>query len=97
MLRGAVPDCPLPAVPESRRRIARSRPAPRRIAARLSGFLTMVGVAAFAVSVSVPAAAFYVQEEQAVVASAQGEALQSLEAESTVEVAPIARDAYTVT
>lgn len=68
----------------------------RRIAAKLTGLVAMAGVAAFLVSTSVPAAAFYTQET-AVAASSRLGALQTLEAEATAEVAPIVRDAYTVT
>lgn len=56
----------------------------------------MVGVVAFVVSVSVPAAAFYTQEEAIAAASPAG-ALQSLKAESTAEITPVVRDEYTVT
>lgn len=72
------------------------RPATRRIAKRLSGFAVILGVTAFAVSISVPAAAFYTQETANLGASSKV-GVQSLTAESTAEIAPLARDGYSVT
>jgi len=69
----------------------------RRIAARFTALLSMVGVAAFVVSVSVPAAAFYPQDAPRAVAPRSAGEVQSLESAPTAEVEPIIRDEYTVT
>jgi murein DD-endopeptidase MepM/ murein hydrolase activator NlpD len=68
----------------------------RRITKRLSGFAVILGVTAFVVSLTVPAAAFYEAELSASAASPNRTA-QTLEAESTAEVTSMNRDDYTVT
>ncbi|WP_349899763.1 M23 family metallopeptidase [Parafrigoribacterium soli] len=69
----------------------------RRVAARLTGLAAMVGVVAFVVAVSVPAAAFYPQGQVVSAVPRSAGELQGLASESTAEVTPIPRDEYTVT
>jgi len=80
-------------------RQSRRAPGPglaRRVTKRLSGLTVILGVTAFVVSLTVPAAAFY-EAEVAAPAAAPKLAEQTLQADSTAEITPMARDDYTVT
>ncbi|MEO7123652.1 MAG: M23 family metallopeptidase [Lacisediminihabitans sp.] len=57
----------------------------------------ILGLTAFVVSLTVPAAAFYSQEEAPATGASATVSEQSLKAESTAEITPLLRDDYTVT
>jgi murein DD-endopeptidase MepM/ murein hydrolase activator NlpD len=62
----------------------------------LSGFAVILGVTAFVVSLTVPAAAFY-EADLSTPSASQKVGAQTLEATSTAEVTSMSRDDYTVT
>jgi murein DD-endopeptidase MepM/ murein hydrolase activator NlpD len=94
--RAAVSSASVQPMLRQRRTLRARRPVAQIIATKLTGFVVILGVMAFVVSVSIPAAAFRIQESAPTSVSAKV-AVQGLESQSTAEITPLARDDYTVT